>query len=169
MRVIAGHIPQLNSDHLAIYVNDHRAGATGGVELARRLVTSNARDDRFGPALKRLCAEIEADRASLDAIATELDISLSKVKPAAGWIAEKLGRLKVNGQLRGYSPLSRVVELEALHIGITGKLQLWRTLEEVVTPARITLDLEGLRSRAIEQREQVEGLQRLAVQALEVS
>lgn len=157
------------ANHLAIYVNDHRAGATGGVELARRLAASNAKDDRFGPTLKQVCAEIEADRASLDAIAAELDISLSRVKPVAGWLTEKLGRLKLNGQLRGYSPLSRVLELEALHIGITGKLQLWRTLEEVAPPDRITLDLGRLRARAIEQREQVEGLQHLAVQALETS
>ena len=37
----------------------------------------------------------------------------SRAKDGAAWVAEKLGRLKTNGQLTGYSPLSRLVELEA--------------------------------------------------------
>ena len=58
-----------------------------------------------------------------------LGVRKDPLKPAAAWMAEKLGRLKLNGQLSGYSPLSRVVELEGLHIGITGKLELWKALE----------------------------------------
>ena len=46
-------------------------------------------------------------------------------KSAGAWTAEKFGRLKPNGQLTGYSPLSRLVELEGLKLGITGKLGLW--------------------------------------------
>jgi hypothetical protein len=38
---------------LAIYLNDHLAGATLGVELARRLRASNEDDPEFGPALER--------------------------------------------------------------------------------------------------------------------
>jgi hypothetical protein len=37
--------------------------------------------------------------------------------------------LKLNGQLRGYSPLSRLDELELLQIGVAGKRRLWRALE----------------------------------------
>ena len=37
------------------------------------------------------------------------------------WTAEELERLKLNGQLAGYSPLSRLVELEGLAVGIEGK------------------------------------------------
>jgi len=36
---------------LGIYLNDHLAGATAGVELARRLRASNEDDPEFGPAL----------------------------------------------------------------------------------------------------------------------
>ena len=43
-------------------------------------------------------------------------------------MAEKLGRLKPNGQILGYSPLSRLVELETLALGITGKRSLWEAL-----------------------------------------
>ena len=56
----------------------------------------------------------------------ELGVKPDRPKVAAGWTAEKIGRLKPNAQLRGYSPLSPLVELEGLLIGIQGKLAMWR-------------------------------------------
>ena len=56
----------------------------------------------------------------------ELGVKPDRLKVAAGWTSEKLGRLKPNAQLRGYSPLSPLVELEGLLIGIQGKLAMWR-------------------------------------------
>ena len=93
----------------------------------------------------------------------ELGYSRSKVKPAAAWIAEKLGRLKLNGQLRGYSPLSRLIELEGLLIGITGKIGLWQTLTELGVGEDLDADLEQLTARAAAQRAAVDDLHRLAV------
>ena len=119
---------------LAIYLNDHLAGSTGGVETARRARGSNEGTE-FGAPLAALCAEIEADRETLEAVMKELGVARSRIKPAIGWLGEKLGRLKPNGQLRGYSPLSRVVELELLLLGITGKLRLWTLLDELVGAA----------------------------------
>jgi hypothetical protein len=40
-------------DKLAIYLNDHLAGATGGLELARRVASSNGARRRDGPAVDR--------------------------------------------------------------------------------------------------------------------
>ena len=114
---------------LAIYLNDHLAGATGGVELARRSRASNS-GTKLGDALVEICAEIEADRATLERVMEQLEVKRDRTKVAGAWAAEKLGRLKLNGRLTGYSPLSRLVELEMLHIGITGKLQLWQALKE---------------------------------------
>ncbi len=110
--------------YLAIYLNDHLAGATAGVELARRVVASNDENPDLREPLERVCEEIEEDRATLEAVMEHLAVRRSTVKPAAGWLAEKLGRLKLNGQLHGYSPLSPVVELEGLCIGIGGKIEL---------------------------------------------
>src|SRR6476620_3921377 len=137
---------------LEIYLNDHLAGATGGVELARRLRASNRDDAVFGETLSCVCAEIEADRTVLEQVIEGLGYSRSKVKPAAAWVAEKLGRLKLNGQLRGYSPLSRLIELEGLLIGITGKIGLWQTLAELGTGVELDADLEQLTARAAAQR-----------------
>jgi hypothetical protein len=152
--------------HLAIYLNDHLAGATGGVELARRLRASNEQDASFGEPLRRVCEEIEADRAILERVIEQLGYSRSTVKPAAAWVAEKLGRLKLNGQLRGYSPLSRLLELEGLLIGITGKIGLWHSLNELELGKSLAIDFEQLAARAAEQRATVDGLHRLAAAAL---
>ena len=58
----------------------------------------------------------------------DLGFRQDPAKQVVGWLGEKAGRLKPNGQLRGYSPLSRLVELEGLALGVTGKLALWKAL-----------------------------------------
>jgi hypothetical protein len=142
---------------LAIYLNDHLAGATGGVELARRARASN-RGAKLGEALAEICAEIEADRATLERVMERLEVKRNSAKVVGAWAAEKLGRLKLNGRLSGYSPLSRVIELEMLHIGITGKIQLWQALEEMQGAKLAQFDLPGLIERAEAQRATVERL-----------
>lgn len=143
---------------LAIYLNDHLAGATGGVELARRLRTSNRDDAEMGEPLTEICAEIEADRATLVALMQHLGIRRGCLKPAAAWTAEKLGRLKLNGRLSGYSPLSRLVELEMLYLGITGKKQMWNALEHTLGKSLGEFDFGQLEARAAQQRSLVEEL-----------
>ena len=60
-----------------------------------------------------------------------LDVREDRIKSTLFWVGEKLGRLKLNGELLQSSPLSRVVELEGLLTGVSGKLSLWRTLLEL--------------------------------------
>jgi len=145
---------------LAIYLNDHLAGATVGVELVRR-VRGAAFEDGAGT-IERLCAEIEADKAALERVMEELGVDRERLKPAAAWLAEKLGRLKPNGQLRGSSPLSRVVEMEGLYLGVTGKMQLWKTLERTVGGRLPDIDFARLAERAAAQREAIDELHREA-------
>jgi hypothetical protein len=146
---------------LGIYLNDHLAGATLGVELARRLRSSNNNAE-----VARICDEIEADRETLLAVMERLGVSRGRAKPAAAWAAEKLGRLKLNGQLTGYSPLSRLLELELLYIGIAGKLQLWRSLEQSLGDSLEGFQFERLAERAANQRDRVEALHHAAARAL---
>jgi hypothetical protein len=136
--------------------------------LARRLRGSNRGDATFGQPLERVCKEIEDDRDVLEQVIEKLGVSRSTVKPAGAWAAEKLGRLKLNGRLRGYSPLSRQLELEGMLMGITAKMALWKTLAELdaVDAERIGVDFARLTARAAEQRSAVEDLHRLAVSGL---
>lgn len=147
----------LISSLLAIYLNDHLAGSVVGVELARRTAAANRDDHHFGPALAAVRGEIEADRETLVQLIEHLGIRRDPLKTGGAWTAEKLGRLKPNGQLRGYSPLSRLVELEGLALGIAGKAQLWRALERCLDSID-GFDFEHLAERAERQRATVEEL-----------
>jgi hypothetical protein len=144
---------------LRIYLQDHLAGATGGVELARRSAKSN-RGTTFGDALSRLADEIETDRHALETIMDDLGFGADRAKNIAFWAAEKAGRLKLNGRLTGYSPLSRLLELEGLLSGVNGKLSLWTALRTIAEdePRVDVAALAHLIQRAREQRSSVEGL-----------
>jgi hypothetical protein len=143
------------SPFLPIYLNDHFAGSVVGVGLARRARASNEGTE-LGRALTELCAEIEADQATLRRLMAHLGVGESKVKPAGAWLGEKLGRLKLNGQLRGYSPLSRVVELEGLCGGIAGKRQLWEAMARSFGTTLPGFDFEALAERAAAQLERLQ-------------
>jgi hypothetical protein len=153
----------MNEKFLRIYLQDHLAGSTAGVELARRTRGANEGTE-YGPALAKIADEIEADRRHLQGIMEDLGFGGDRLKNIAAWGVEKAGRLKLNGQLTGYSPLSRVVELEGLLTGITGKRALWVALLDVA-PGEPRLDaalLERLRDRADAQRATVEELREKA-------
>ena len=143
---------------LSIYLNDHLAGATAGLELARRLRGSNEGNPEFGPAVAEICAEIEADRETLIAIMERLGVGRGRLKPALAVAGERLGRLKPNGQVRGYSPLRRLDEIELLQIGVAGKRRLWRALEHTHAAELASFDLGALAERATAQLDRLEAL-----------
>jgi len=149
---------------LAIYLNDHLAGATLGVELARRLRSSNRGDAEMGDPLAKICAEAEGDLETLIRLMERLGVDRNPVKPALAKAAERLGRLKLNGQIRGYSPLSRVLELEGLSGLIGGKMQLWNALEQSFGESLEGFDFHALAERADNQGQRVEDLHLAASQ-----
>lgn len=121
---------RLLDNYLGIYLNDHLGGATAGVELARRTAAAQ-RADPGRAALEQVAREIEEDRDALIAIMRDLGVAVRQYKVYAGWAAEKLGRLKLNGHLTDRSPLSDFLELEGLRLGVEGKRALWRTLRSL--------------------------------------
>jgi hypothetical protein len=143
-------------DLLPTYLNDHLAGATAGVELARRAAASN-RGSSYGRALTQLAEEIAEDRQTLEQVMDCVGARRDRAKVMAAWSAEKLGRLKLNGQLLGYSPLSRLEELEALALGAQGKLLLWQALAHTHgDDARLReFDLAALQQRARSQQQRL--------------
>ena len=153
----------MNEKLLRIYLQDHHAGSTTGLELARRVHGSN-KDNDYGEPLAKIVDEIAADRKSLESIMDDLGFGTDTIKDLGGWSIEKVGRLKMNGQITGYSPLSRVVELEGLMTGITGKIGLWAALLEIAPnePRLDTARLERLRERGVSQRATVEELRERA-------
>ncbi len=156
-------------DLLGIYLNDHLAGATIGMELVRRMAASAEPGSEFAAVASRLVDEIAADRSSLITIMTALGVRHRGYKTFAAWAGEKAGRLKLNGHLLTRSPLSDLEETEMLRLGVAGKAAGWRTLRTIadfdrrLDPAR----LEELLARADRQSDELERLRiRLAETAL---
>lgn len=149
---------------LGIYLNDHLAGSAGGLELARRLAESH-RTTAAADDLAWLVEQVAEDRETLIQIMAKLSISRARYKEPVAWLVEKAGRLKPNGHLLSRSPLSSVVELEGMALGVTGKLSGWRTLR-VLANADSRLDpaiLDHLIERAHEQIDRLEQLETRAV------
>jgi hypothetical protein len=139
-------------DPLAIYLNDHLAGATGGLELARR-VAGAGQVPAPAAELRQFAQEVAEDRDTLLRIMGTLGLPVRSYKVWAGWAGEKAGRLKLNGQLTTRSPLSGLEELELLRLGVEGKAAGWRTLRALADrDSRLAAGpLDELISRALRQ------------------
>jgi hypothetical protein len=134
---------------LAIYLQDHHAAALAGTRLARRVASATPRDEPSAE-LSQVAREIAEDLATLETIMRRLGTRPNGVKDAMARAGERIARLKLNGRLHTRSPLSDVVELETLVVGITGKQALWRTLQ--TANALANGELDHLIARAERQR-----------------
>ncbi|HVW41944.1 MAG TPA: hypothetical protein VHC18_11420 [Amycolatopsis sp.] len=148
---------------LGIYLNDHLTGATVGVELAKRLARTEGEWAGNGR-LERLAEEIEQDRAALLEMMAAIGEPVRRIEAAMGWVAEKAGRLKPNGRVVARSPLSRVVEFEAMRLGVEGKIAGWRTLR-ARAEVDSRLDADRLDELIAAGRSQATRLERLRTRA----
>ena len=144
------------TDYLETYLQDHRAGAEMGSDLARRLADENG-GTPYADFLLGLAREIEQDVAVLEDIMGRFDVGRAVLKTAGAKVGEKLARLKPNDQLTGYSPLSRVLELEGLRSGVEGKLGLWDSLAQIA-PHDSRLDEDEIARLQAKAKAQLEGL-----------
>ena len=148
---------------LKLYLNDHLAGSMAGLALARRLAAGH-----FGTAaaerLDTLAVEIEEDRVALVAIMSALGIRPMMYKGALAVVAERLARLKPNGHLRSRSPLSSLLELEGMRLGVEGKAACWRSLR-ALSDNDPRLDQEKLDELVKRARAQIQMLERLRMRA----
>jgi hypothetical protein len=153
------------ANYLATYLNDHLAGATVGRELSNRAAGENS-GTPLGAFLEKLHDEIAEDRQTLLDVMDALDVGEDHLKTIAARVGERIGRLKPNGNLLSYSPLSRVVEIEGLTLGVTGKQGLWRALGLVDDPRLEPFDFAALERRAKRQRD---GLEKHRLEAARVA
>jgi hypothetical protein len=115
---------------LGIYMNDQLASGLVFREVAHRAARENAGTD-VGDSIARVAAAIAEDIDTFEALMDRLGLKRSRVKPRLAIATERLARLKLNGRLVGYSPLSRFIELDFLVMGIEGKKILWANLADL--------------------------------------
>jgi hypothetical protein len=144
---------------LGIYLNDHLAGSVAMKELVERRLS----DDPGGAMsdfLRRFGEELEFEQSIVKTMISHFGGAENPAKKTMAWLAEKIGRFKMNDSLTGYSELSRLEELEFMVVGIRGKLALWTGLEEAAaTNARLrSFELGPLREKAQRQMDEAEAL-----------
>lgn len=149
--------------YLGIYLNDQLAAGTLWRELAKRAERNN-RGTESGDVLAGVATAITEDVQTFRSIMRRLGVRPNPGKVALGLAAERVARLKLNGQWKSYSPLSRFIELETLAMGIEGKKILWSTLRDLAGLARRLpdIDFDALIERAAQQRAAVEPWRRQA-------
>lgn len=161
----SGHATAERSQLLGIYLNDHLAGSFAGTDLARRMAKTHS-EPAASSALEPIAAEIAQDRAALLEIMRGLDLPVRRHKIVVGRLTEKAGRLKSNGRLVRRSPLSSLLELEIMRLGVEGKAAVWKTLRVLADdePRLKSQMLDTLLERA---DRQLRTLEELRLQAAE--
>jgi hypothetical protein len=142
-----------------VYLEDHRAGALAGSELAAKLCSRHRGlpDQSF---YAELAKAIEEDRAALDELMAKLGLRRNRFKETVGWMGERLSRLKFTERMTGSRELSTLFEAETLSLGIEGKLALWKSLKAAAAndaALRASADFDALITRA---QSQLDGLER---------
>jgi hypothetical protein len=136
----------------AAYLNDHRAGSAAALDLLAKMSSQNEGTE-FGRVLAALEQEVAEDRDALQQVMAKLGVPTDTVKQAGGWVLEKLTRLRFD--VTTGEELGRLMEAEALSLGIAGKLAGWRALKEA-SHADLGVDLDRLIERAQDQRSRLE-------------
>lgn len=119
-----------STDALSAYLNAHLAGSVGARELIKK-VASNNEGTPCGEFLSTLLAAVEEEVGTLEGLMARCGIAKHPLKLAGGWVTERVTRLVFHERITGSAPLSRLLELESLSLGVTGQLRMWRALKEV--------------------------------------
>ena len=125
----------MSTNALTTYLNDHLAGSVAALELLGLLLSTAGEPEPYS----RLRREVEEDQQVLRELLERLGGKESRLRKAAAWLTEKLGRAKFQFDDEGRGELRTLEALEALGLGIQGKLALWRALEEVAASIPVSV------------------------------
>lgn len=146
----------MEHEGLWTYLNDHLGGASGALQLLQHLADSaeSPADKQF---FLELHGEISEDNRILKGLIEKTGKQPSGLRQAGGWIAAKVGQLKLAVDNPVGGTLDHFQALEVLALGILGKRALWRALGTVAhLPELQGLDLPQLEARALGQHDRVE-------------
>lgn len=152
---------------LAIYLRDQEAIGRAGSDLFRRALRNQGRHPRAAE-LRELAVEGGRDLTALHDLMRQLGVRSSPLLIAALRGGERLGRLKLNGSLFRRSPLSDLVEVQALLTLAHLKVAAWEAIAAAdPETAGASVDVAALLHRANRQVERLVALHRqVAVEAL---
>lgn len=112
------------------YLKDHLAGSVAALELLDHL-RGGVAPTEARQFLTTLRQEIEEEQQVLQRLLGDLGGTESRLREAGAWVGGKLSELKLKVEDSTGTGLRYFEALEALTLGIRGKLALWTALESV--------------------------------------
>jgi hypothetical protein len=147
----------VTTDPIAVYVSDHLAGSVAALELID-VLANHERGRPLEDKLRTLATEITEEQATLREALARVAADESRVKQAAAWLGEKVTRGKLFLADRSNPDLALLLGLEALALGLQGKLALSRALGDAATydPRLAGLPFGSLEARTLIQHAMIE-------------
>jgi hypothetical protein len=154
-------------NYLGAYLNDHLAGSVVAIDLLTQLENTHTGTE-VAHLLADLRRDIEEDRRVLRDLMKTLEIAESGPRKALAWSTAKLTEVKLRLEDKACGALRMLESVEAVALGIDGKLALWRSLRAAadIAPKLNRLDYERLAERAEGQRMRAEEIRLRARAAL---
>ena len=118
-----------HKEALRTYLQDHVAGAQHAVQLLEALIELRG-ETSVGQFAVGLLQGVEEDVAVLKRLATNAGAEGFELKEIAGWLGDKLGRMKLAPLGKRFNTFEA---LEFLSLGILGKRALWKALMSVAS------------------------------------
>jgi hypothetical protein len=140
-----------------VYLNDHLAGATAGVDLAKQ--ASERHDGELREFFAQLADEVSADYNTLTSLMDQMDAHASGAKEVLAKAGSEISDTKFSGESTDDPEFGTFITLETLSIGVEGKLCMWKALKVVADdyPELSSADIDTLIERAQSQRDKIEG------------
>ncbi len=152
---VYGHIM---ASAVEIYLQNHEAAARAGHDLFRRSA-ANQRPRPYADELAALADDVRDDLAELRSLMREAGFRANPVLGVALRLGERLGRLKPNGRILTRSPLSDLIEVEALLDAVNAKRAGWIALTAAAPLDRVdSAQIETLKVRADDQIARLEAI-----------
>jgi hypothetical protein len=144
-------------DALHIYLNDHLAGATAGVDLVKS--AAERHDGEMGEFFTQLADEISGDYNTLTSLLDQLNAHASGAKEALAKVGSEISEAKFSGESIDDPAFGTFLTLETLSIGVEGKLCMWKALKVIQddVPELGAFEIDTLIERAQSQRDRIEG------------
>ena len=120
----------MSTEHIAVYLNDHLAGAAAGLSMMDDLA-SRTEGTGLAAKLRALAAEVREDQQLLRDVLARIAASERRAAQAAAWVTEKVSEGRLALAARSHPALALLEGLESLALGLQGKLAVFRVLAEV--------------------------------------
>jgi hypothetical protein len=139
-----------------VYLNDHLAGATAGVDLAKQ--AAERHDGELGEFFAQLAGEIAGDLNTLTSLMDQMDAHASGAKEVLAKAGSVVSEAKFSGESMDDPEFGTFLTLETLSIGVEGKLCMWKALKVVADEyAELkSADIDTLAEHAQSQRDRLE-------------